>query len=79
MSENDNLIRVFTGTEVLVTLLKSELEENGISTFVQDDFHSGVSARFIGGSPSAIDLYIQSVDSNKAEPIVKAFTQNNPD
>ncbi len=79
MSEKDNLIRVYTGTQILVTLLKSELEENDISTFIQDDFHSGVSAGFIGGIPSAIDLYIQAMDQDKAAPIIKAFIQDNPE
>ncbi len=77
MKRANNLIRVFTGTEVSVILLKSRLEEIGISAIIQNDFQSGITAGFLGGIPSAIDLYIQQFDYKKAEPIINEFIQSN--
>ena len=37
MKKTDNLIKVFTGSETLVTLLKGRLEEFGISTLIKND------------------------------------------
>lgn len=59
MKENSNLIRVYSGTELTVNLLKDELEKFGISSMIRNDFNSGVSAGFSGGVPSSIDLFIQ--------------------
>ena len=79
MKKGNNLIRVFTGTEVLVLLLKERLEEVGISALIKDDFQSGITVGFVGGVPSAIDLYIQESDLQEAEPIINEFVQNNPE
>ncbi|MDD4192884.1 MAG: DUF2007 domain-containing protein [Mangrovibacterium sp.] len=74
---NDKLICIYTGTEVTVNLLKGILEEAGIGVFVQDDFRSGIAAGFFGGSPSAVDLFIEGADLEKAKPIVREFKQRN--
>jgi len=71
------LIRVFTGTEVLVYLLKERLEEVDISALIKDDFQSGITVGFVSGVPSAIDLYIQESDFKIAEPIINEFIQDN--
>jgi hypothetical protein len=73
MKEKDNLIRVYTGTEVLVFILKNKLEETGISTTIQNDSHDN----FLQGVPTAIDLYIQQFDIKKAEPIISEFVKKN--
>jgi hypothetical protein len=75
MKEKNNLIRVYTGTELTVNLIKNELEKIGISSLIQNDFNSGVSAGFSGGVPSAIDLFIQDIDLMKAEPIISGFME----
>ena len=77
MKNGNNLIRVFTGTDVLVYLLKERLEEVGISALIKDDFQSGINVGFVSGVPSAIDLYIQESDLKEAEPIVNEFIQDN--
>jgi hypothetical protein len=76
MKENDNIIRVYTGTEITVNLLKDELEKVGITGVIQNDFESGTSAG-IAGNPSAIDLFIQESDLKKAKPILKDFLKIN--
>ena len=77
MKNENELIRVFTGSEVSVILLKGELEQIGIQSIMQNDFDAGLSAGFVSGVPSAVDLYIQKSDLNKAEPIINEFVKNN--
>lgn len=77
MKEKNNLIRIYSGTELTVNLLKDELEKSGISGLIQNDFSSGVSAGFSGGVPSSIDLFIKELDMEKAEPIINEFTKIN--
>lgn len=77
MKKGNNLIMVFTGTEVLVYLLKERLKEVGISALIKNDFQSGITVGFVSGVPSAIDLYIQESDLKEAEPIINEFIQNN--
>jgi len=77
MKNGNDLIRVFTGTEVLVYLLKERLEEVEISALIKDDFQSGLTVGFVSGVPSACDLYIQESDLKEAEPIINEFIQNN--
>jgi hypothetical protein len=73
MSENNKLIRVFSGTEIPINLLKNELEQGGISAIIQNDFQSGIMAGFSGGGPSAIDLFILESDLEGAIPIIEGF------
>ncbi len=61
MNSQIDLIRIYTGTEVSVILLKGELEEKGIYTMIKNDFQSGNMAGFFGGIPSAVDLYILGI------------------
>ena len=77
MKNGNDLIRIFTGTEVLVYLLKERLQEVEISALIKDDFQSGLTVGFVSGVPSAIDLYIQESDLKEAEPIVNEFIQKN--
>ena len=77
MNKEDQLIRVFTGTELLVNLLKDELESSGIFGIIQNDFNSGISAGFSGGNSASVDLLIQESDLKKAELIINEFTQIN--
>ena len=77
MKENNNLIRIYSGTELTVNLLKDELEGFGITSMIQNDFNSGISAGFSGGVPSSVDLFIQERDLGKAEPIVSEFREIN--
>ena len=77
MKNGNDLIRVFTGTEVLVYLLKERLEEVDISSLIKDDFQSGITVGFVSGVPSAIDLYILESDFKEAEPIINEFVKDN--
>lgn len=73
MKTQKDLIRIYTGTEVSVILLKGELEEKGISSMIKNDFQSGNVAGFFVGIPSAIDFYIRETDAVMAESVVSEF------
>ena len=63
-------VKVFTGSEVTVSMLKEELENHEITSMMRSDFQSGISAGFSGGVPSATDLYVNSSDLEKAALII---------
>ena len=73
MKKQNNLIRIYSGSEVLVNLLKGKLENTGMLTSIQNDSNDS----FIVGVPIAIDLYIQEFDLKKATPIVNDFIKKN--
>jgi hypothetical protein len=72
MKKTENLIKVFTGDEASVILLKSRLEENRISVLTKNDAPSS----FLGVVPS-IDLYITEGDLKKAKSLITEFTRKN--
>ena len=74
MENEENLIKVFTGPEPTALLLLKMLEESGIKGLVKNDSGLG----YLGGVPSALDLYIFEADQEKAMPLVTEFreTQN---
>ena len=73
MKEKNKLIKVYTGTEVTVILLKGLLEEIGVTSTIQNNYKSGIEVGFVGGVVSAIDLFIQQSDFEKAEPLIRDF------
>ena len=77
MNKGTELIKVYSGTEISVSLLKDELETNGIAAMIQNDFQSGITAGFFGGGTSAVDLFIQEADLQEAEPIITDFLKSN--
>jgi hypothetical protein len=77
MDGDKGVVRVYTGREVLVGMLKGILEEAGITSMVRDEFQASISAGFVSGVPSAVDLYIQEGDLEAAEPIIRDFVKTN--
>jgi hypothetical protein len=77
MKEANELIRVYVGTEVLANLLKAELEDIGVGAIVQNDYLSGISVGFMGGTPSSVELYIQESELKEAESVIHEFIQVN--
>jgi hypothetical protein len=74
--KKDELIRVFSGSQIAVMMLKEALDEIKIGSFIQNDSQSGMAAG-IGGFPSFVDLYIQLSDFEKAKPLIGEFTEAN--
>jgi hypothetical protein len=77
MKEKNKLVKVYTGTEVTVLLLKELLEEIGVTSTIQNDYKSGIDAGFVGGVQSAIELFIQQSDYETAEPLIRDFIVRN--
>lgn len=77
MKRIDKLVKIYSGTEVTVILLKGRIEEIGINSTVKNDYKSGVEAGFVGGVQSTVDLFIQLSDFERAEPIIRDFISKN--
>jgi hypothetical protein len=77
METKNNLVRVFAGSEITVNLLKYELEKEGISTNIINEYEESNFKGFSTGTPYSVDFYILDTDSEKAEPIVRGFLKIN--
>ena len=77
MNDDSKIIRVFSGTEIQVNLLKEELINIGIVGLIKNENKSGLAAGFFGSGPSAIDFYIPEEDQAKAEAIILEFIERN--
>jgi hypothetical protein len=77
MKEKNKLVKVYTGTEVTVILLKGLLDEIEVTSTIQNNYKSGIEVGFVGGVQSAIDLFIQQSDFVKAEPLIRDFIAKN--
>ena len=75
-NNTSSLVLVFSGEQHQVAHLKAILEENGIGAIVQNDFQAGVIAGFSASSSSAVDLFIQDTNLEKATEIIRDFTSN---
>ncbi|HZY26189.1 MAG TPA: hypothetical protein VFE71_10205 [Bacteroidales bacterium] len=77
MKERNKLVKVYTGTEMTVTLLKELLEEIKVASTIQNNYKSGVEVGFVGGVQSSVDLFIQQSDFETAEPVIRDFIAQN--
>lgn len=75
MNENDGLIKLYTGGDVVISRIKQELDVAGINSLVKDGFKQGLAAGFGEGVPTAIDIFVTEEDFEKASEIVKALTE----
>ena len=57
-------------------MLKGLLEEAGIEGIVQNEFQSGITAGFGGGTISTVRLKVHEDDLEKAKPVVEDFIKN---
>ena len=78
MSKRDELVRVFTCTELTCSLLMAELEKVGISVMIKNEFRSAVAAGFGFGTPSAVDMYVVQSQVDEAIPVIEDFIKSNP-
>ena len=74
MKNKDNLFRIFTGDSITVGLIKSELEQKGIASFVRDDFQSSLGAGFVSGIPNNIDIYVEEINLEEAQEIINILS-----
>jgi len=78
MGKRDELVRVFTCTEITCRFLMAELEKAGIPVMIKNEFQSALSAGFGSGTPSAVDIYVTQSKVEEAIPVIEDFIKNNP-
>ena len=77
METQSKLIRVFAGSEITVSLLSAELEQEGIPTEIINEYEQSNFRGFSTGTPYSVDLYILDTDSERADPLVQEFLKIN--
>jgi hypothetical protein len=75
MHDKDKIVLVYTGNEVIIERIKVNLEKEDIFPVIKDEYHSGIKAGFVSGTPSTIDLYVIESDAEKAMKIVKDIVE----
>ena len=79
MKDTNRLVRVYVGTEMTCLVMKSLLEEIGVTGMIKNDFRSSIQVGYVSGTPSSIELYIYESDLDKSATIIKDFKLNNPE
>ncbi|MCK3685707.1 DUF2007 domain-containing protein [Maribellus sp. YY47] len=75
MNTQDEIVKVYTGDEFMVNRIKQELELHGIFSLIKDGYGQGISAGFVGGVQSAIELYVREEDLKAAIETIEAITE----
>lgn len=75
MTEQDKLVKLYVGSNIIIARIKVELEAQDIKALVKDGYKQGLGAGFGGGSPSAIEIFVTEKDFEKAHEIVTALTK----
>ncbi len=75
MEDNDPLINIYAGPESSALLLKSRLEEIGVTALIKND----LSDAWLGTAPPEVNLYIQESDFREAGPVVREFIGQSED
>ena len=71
-NQNIKLVRIFTGTEVAVLKVKSDLESNGIKAVVRDEMETGMAAGFGAGTSSTVELFVDEQRLEEAKGMLNA-------
>ena len=75
MNDNEKIVIVYTGNEVIIERIRVNLEMEGINSITKDGFRQGINAGFVGGTPSTIDLFVIETDFEKATEIINAIVE----
>lgn len=76
MEDHLEFVDIYSGSEVRVIILKGLLEEIGVEGIIQNDFQSGITSGFAGGTINTIRLKVHESDFEKARPVVEDFINN---
>lgn len=72
----NDIVNIYSDTELTVSHLKNVLSENGIESMIKNDFESGVSAGFVAGTVTSVDLYVMVKDEERARVLVEQFVRD---
>ena len=75
MTEGKQSVCVFKGSLIEVNYYKERLEELDISSFVKDDFQTGIHAGFIDVSPDVAELIVDADDAEKAIECIRSLKE----
>ena len=75
-TEKDNLTLAFTGSEITAGILKEILENAKIAAFIKNENEAARVSGF--GSFGKCEVFILESDIEKAQPIIKDFSNRNP-
>jgi len=68
------LMKVFSGSEILATALKTKLEEAGIDVIMKNNNQSNI---VLGSATTlAVELFIDESKYGKADPVITDFKIN---
>ncbi len=74
MIKNEDLKRLYTGSEINVNILKEILDDNQIPSLIKNDLKSGLTAGFGGGYMEAeSSIFIFNNNLEKAKIILNEF------
>ena len=77
MTNHEDLVLLYTGTEINANILKEILEDNKIGSLIRNDMKSGLSAGFGGGYPdSEANLYVSDRNFESAKIILDEFLKS---
>lgn len=80
MSEENELVVVYTGNPMDTAFLKSLLEADGITTFLKDEIMGTVAPFYVApGGAGAVKVIIAKRDLDRAKPIVQKFDKKSSD
>ncbi|MEY8848661.1 DUF2007 domain-containing protein [Psychroserpens sp. XS_ASV72] len=67
---NQDYIKVFSGSFIMVQLVKQRLEDAGINAIIKDESESGRLAGFGASIQGFQELYVSDEELTKAKPII---------
>ncbi len=73
MEEDNKIVKIFTGSEILAQALIARLNEIGISPIERDDAQSAARAGFATPLPFQDVLFLRKDQMEKAQPIIDEF------
>lgn len=77
MTNHEDLLLLFTGSEINANVLKDILNDNQIGCLVKNDLKSGLTAGFGGGYLEAeASLYVTSQHIDKAKMLLDEFLKS---
>ncbi len=74
---DDDLKRVFTGSNLDANFVKSILEENGIGAMVRNTLRESLSAGFVSGAPEdSSRVFVEEKNYDEAMKLVDAYLES---
>ena len=71
MSESNQYVDFYSGTEIEVLRIKDLLEGEDIPSIIQNDLQSGNLGGFFGGTPSTVRIKVLETDFEKAKNLIQ--------